>query len=421
MEEQGKKGLLSAAIFGLAIAAVAFGAGLYVGENPSVSTQIPISLTGINAEEPQGLDLAPLWKTWYLLNERFVPASTSTEITDQDKIWGMIEGLASSYGDPYTIFFPPEESQKFEEEISGNFEGVGMEIDVKDHVLTVVSPLKDSPAYRAGIMPGDQVLAIDGKPSDGLSVEVAVKRIRGPRGTTVKLSILRQGEPMEIAIVREVIQIPTIQTKGVGNDGKEIAEGGTLRADGIFVIQLYNFASNSVYDFRMALRSFIESGSTKLILDLRGNPGGYLEAAVDMASWFLPVGTVVVREDFAGTKEAHVYRSRGYNVFDKNLKMVILINKGSASASEILAGALREHGVATLVGETSFGKGSVQELIPITSDTSLKVTIARWLTPNGNTISETGIKPDIEVKISKEDLEHKKDPQFEKAVELLNK
>lgn len=421
MQDIEKKGLLSAAIFGLIIAAISFGAGMYVGNNSTVVAQTPLSLLGFGVEEPKDLDLAPLWKAWYLLNEKFVPASTTEPITDQEKVWGMIQGLASSYGDPYTTFFPPEESQKFAEEISGNFEGVGMEIDIKDAVLTVVSPLKDSPAYRAGIMAGDQILEIDGKSSDGLSVEAAVKKIRGPRGTIVTLSILRSGQPLEIAVVREVIQIPTISTKGVAKDGKEVAEAGELREDGIFVIQLYNFAANSVYDFRLALRSFINSGSNKLILDLRGNPGGYLEAAVDMASWFLPVGTVVVREDFGGTKEAVVYRSKGYNVFGKDLKMVILINKGSASASEILAGALREHNVAQIVGEQSFGKGSVQELIPVTSDTSLKVTIARWLTPLGNTISDTGITPDVEVEVTKEHLEKKQDPQFDKAVELLNK
>lgn len=421
MQSDERKGLMSAAIFGLGIALVAFMSGMYVGSSSNIAATYPLaSLTGFAAQQPEGLDLAPLWKTWYVLNERFVSASTTAKLEDQDKVWGMVQGLAASYGDPYTTFFPPEESKKFEEEISGNFEGVGMEIDVKDGVLTVVAPLKESPAEKAGVHAGDQVLAIDGKPSDGLSVEAAIKRIRGPKGTTVRLSILRAGESLEIAVVRDVIQIPTIRTKGVAKGGTVVEEAGELRDDGIFVIQLYNFAANSVFDFRQALRSFIDSGSNKLILDLRGNPGGYLEAAVDMASWFLPSGTVIVSEDFGGRKEDHSYRSKGYNVFGKDLKMVILINRGSASASEILAGALQEHGIATLVGETSFGKGSVQELIPITSDTSLKVTIARWLTPKGNTISETGITPDIEVKITKEDLEKQKDPQFDKAVEILN-
>jgi carboxyl-terminal processing protease len=421
MQSDEKKGLMSAAIFGLGIALIAFMSGMYVGSSSNIAATYPLaSLTGFAAQQPEGLDLAPLWKTWYVLNERFVAASTTARVDDQEKVWGMVQGLAASYGDPYTTFFPPEENKKFEEEISGNFEGVGMEIDIKDGVLTVVAPLKESPAEKAGVHAGDQVLAIDGKPSDGLTVEAAIKRIRGPKGTTVKLSILRGGESLEIDVVRDVIQIPTIKTKGVAKGGGVVEEAGELRDDGIFVIQLYNFAANSVFDFRQALRTFIDSGSNKLILDLRGNPGGYLEAAVDMASWFLPAGTVIVSEDFGTKKEEHSYRSKGYNVFAKDLKMVILINRGSASASEILAGALQEHGVATLIGERSYGKGSVQELIPITSDTSLKVTIARWLTPKGNTISETGITPDIEVKITKEDLEKQRDPQFDKAVEILN-
>ncbi len=421
MQFEDTKGLVSAAIFGLGIALIAFMSGMYVGSSSQIAAAYPLaSITGFAAQQPEGLDLAPLWKTWYVLNERFVSASTTERVEDQEKVWGMVQGLAASYGDPYTTFFPPEESKKFEEEISGNFEGVGMEIDVKDGVLTVVAPLKESPAEKAGVHAGDQVLAIDGKPSDGLSVEGAIKRIRGPKGTTVVLSILRAGESLEISVVRDVIQIPTIRTKGVAKGGGVVEEAGELREDGIFVIQLYNFAANSVFDFRQALRAFIDSGSNKLILDLRGNPGGYLEAAVDMASWFLPAGTVIVSEDFGGKKEDHSYRSKGYNVFSKDLKMVVLVNRGSASASEILAGALQEHGVATVVGERSFGKGSVQELVPITSDTSLKVTIARWLTPKGNSISETGITPDIEVKITKEDLEKQADPQFDKAVEILN-
>jgi carboxyl-terminal processing protease len=189
--------------------------------------------------------------------------------------------------------------------------------------------------------------------------------------------------------------------------------------NGVFLIELYNFSANSPNLFRAALRQFIESGSDKMIFDLRGNPGGFLEAAIDMASWYLPAGKVVVREDFGGARSEKVYRSRGYDIFTDNLKFAILVNGGSASASEILAGALSEHDKAILIGEKTFGKGSVQELINITPNTSLKITVARWLTPNGRSISEEGITPDILVKRTAEDIAASRDPQLQKAIEIL--
>ena len=242
-----------------------------------------------------------------------------------------------------------------------------------------------------------------------MAVDAAVKLIRGEKGTSVKLLIVRNGDvkPIEISVVRDTINIPTIDTK--------------LRSDGIFIISLYSFSENSPSLFTKALREFVISGSDKLILDLRGNPGGYLEASVDMASWFLPTGKVIVREDFGKKQKEEVYRSKGYDIFSDKLKMVILINRGSASASEILTGALSEHGKATVVGERSFGKGSVQELVNITNDTSLKITIARWLTPNGKSISEEGITPTYVATSSEKDLKDGRDVQLEKAVEILLK
>jgi carboxyl-terminal processing protease len=189
--------------------------------------------------------------------------------------------------------------------------------------------------------------------------------------------------------------------------------------ESMYYIALYSFSENSPNLFRSALRSFVESGDTKLILDLRGNPGGYLEAAMDMASWFLPPGKIIVREDFGAGKEETVYRSKGYDVFNDNFKFVILVDSGSASASEILAGALSEYNKAILIGDQTFGKGSVQELVPVTDDTSLKVTIARWLTPNGNSISQEGITPHILVKPTEADIKAGKDVQLERAKEFL--
>ena len=382
----------------------AFYVGIQVGEKRAFSA-VALRSTRTTTS-PDNLDLKPFWKAVDALDTKFVSTTASSSVpTNKNKVYGAIAGLTASYGDPYTVFFPPKEATAFEEEVRGNFEGVGMEIALKDKVLTVVAPLKNTPAERAGIKAGDQILKIDKVFTGGLTVEEAIKHIRGPRGTMVSLVIKRNGGVEDIKVERDVINIPTIDTK--------------LRDDGVFVISLYNFSSNSAALFRGALREFLQSGSDKLVLDLRNNPGGYLEAAVDMASFFLPIGKTVVIEDAGSKSTQRPEKSRGYDVFNDKLKMVVLINEGSASASEILAGALHEQGIAKLVGQKSFGKGSVQELVQITPDTALKVTIARWLTPLGHSISQNGLVPDVKVEITKKDFAKKLDPQLEKAASIL--
>ncbi|MBX4189329.1 PDZ domain-containing protein, partial [Candidatus Parcubacteria bacterium] len=364
----------------LVVVILIFSLGFRVGESRARREASLSMVTNQTVGQPSAVDFSPFWKAWSILNEKFVPSSTSTKpVNEQARIWGAIEGMTSSLGDPYTVFFPPAESKEFATEIKGSFEGVGMEVLAKDGALVVIAPLKGSPAARAGLLPGDKIIKIDKTDTVGLTTEDAVNLIRGPEGTSVTLTVLRESKklPFEVKVTRQVIDIPTIESKDLGND--------------IFYIALYSFSENSPNLFRGGLRKFVESGDSKLILDLRGNPGGYLEAALDMASWFLPPGAVVVREDFGADREETVYRSKGYDIFNDNLKFVILVDAGSASASEILAGALSEHSKATLIGQKTFGKGSVQELVPITSETSLKVTVARWLTPNGNSISKQGI------------------------------
>ncbi len=391
---------------GLVVAIGSYQLGWHKGE-AQVSATVG-NLVGETEGEPSDVNFASFWKVWNLINEKYVPASTTAKVVTEDKkIYGAIEGLASSLGDPYTVFFPPVESEMFASAVRGNFEGVGMEVLAQSGAITVIAPLKNSPAARAGIIAGDRIIKIDSRETSALSTEDAVQLIRGQKGTPVKFTIFRTGvkEPFEVNVVRDTIDLPVITTRSL--------EGG------VFVIELYSFSENSPNLFRGALREFILSGDDKLVLDLRGNPGGYLEAAIDMASWFLPASKVVVREDFGGRQEEKVYRSRGYDIFKDNLKFVILVDKGSASASEILAGALKEHGKAKLVGETTFGKGSVQELIDITSDTTLKVTVARWHTPNGASISEKGVTPDYAVTRTAADRQAGKDPQLDKALEIL--
>jgi len=389
------------------IAGILFSIGFYAGKKNSQSN-IPTQI--LNATTTESVDLAPFWKAWSLLDEKFSPASSTTAaITSQDKIWGAIQGLASSYGDPYTVFFPPVESKSFEEEISGAFGGVGMEMGVADDMLTVIAPLKGTPAAAAGVLAGDKVIMIGDKSALKMSTDEAIKLIKGDPGTPVTITFGRKGvkDPIVKTLVRALIEIPTVDTK--------------LLPSNVFVISLYSFSETSPNLFRGALRKFVESGSDKLVLDLRNNPGGYLEAALDMASWFLPTGKTVVTENFGTKAEPNIYRSKGYNIFTDKLKFVILVNEGSASASEILAGALREYNKATLIGERTFGKGSVQELVPLTSDTSLKITVAHWFTPLGKSISNGGLTPDIEVKLTPENTKNSADPQMAAAVKYLLK
>ena len=394
----------------LLVAGGAFFLGLYVGVNKK--TEVEKITTLINKEPSivfaqEQVDFDPFWKAWNLINEKFVTGNGTT--TDQERVWGAIEGLVGSLKDPYSVFLPPTDAEIFQENINGNFGGVGMEIGLRDDILTVIAPLKGTPAERAGILSGDQIVTIDDKDTSGMKVDEAVKIIRGEIGTTVVFKIARKGAEdfLTKEVTRETITIPTIDTEN--------------RTDGIFVIKLYNFSAISPDLFRGALREFVLSGKEKLILDLRGNPGGFLDAAVQIASWFLPAGKVVATEDFGERQSPIVYRSRGYDVFNERLSMVILVDSGSASASEILAGALQEHGKATLVGEKTFGKGSVQELLKVTPETSLKLTIAQWKTPLGNHISKGGLTPDIEIKRTPEDRTAGRDPQLEKAVEILLK
>ncbi|MEI6190883.1 MAG: S41 family peptidase [bacterium] len=386
---------------------VGIASGQYLDRQNGVTEKLNIINAVMASTSGDIIDMAPFWTAWRLLDEKYVPTGkAATSTTAQDRIWGAIQGMTASMGDPYTIFMPPGDAKDFQSNISGNFEGVGMEIGIKDGVLSVISPLKGSPAEKAGIKAGDKIITIDGQPAVDLPTDKAVKLIRGPKDTVVKINILRGSgnETLDFSITRAVIDIPAIKTE-IKND--------------IFIISLYNFYAEADPQFSLALKEFVNSKKTKLILDLRGNPGGYLDSAVNMASWFLPSGKVIVREDFGGSKDESVYRSKGYNIFNDNLKMIILIDNGSASASEILAGALQEHGVAKLVGTKSYGKGSVQELVPVTNNTSLKVTIAKWLTPNGKSISLDGLTPDYEVKISEADLKAAKDSQLDKALELL--
>ncbi len=378
-----------------------FGTGLYLGLQSGAEESFASVLGKEKTSPEKNVDLAKFWKVWKTIDEKYPGAE---EISEEARIEGAISGLLLTLDDPYSVYYNKEEAKSFREDISGSFIGVGMEVGLKDRVPTVIAPLKNTPAERAGIKPGDRILEIDGVTTIGDTLEQTVRKIRGERGTTVVFTVSREGEeePIKISIARGVINIPTLDI--------------VKRPDGIFVIKLYSFSASSPNLFRNALRDFADSKMDKLVIDLRGNPGGYLDAAISVSSWFLPSGKVIVTEDKGENVEQTAFRSKGYNAFGDNLKVVILIDNGSASASEIVAGALRDHKKALLVGDTSFGKGSVQEVISITGETLLKITIAKWLTPGGISISEKGLEPDYKVVEDKNPLT---DLQMNKAVELL--
>ncbi len=328
-------------------------------------------------------DFTQFWNVWSLLDEKYpfkekIPADT-------DRMYGAIAGMVASFKDPYTMFFPPKEAKLFAEDVKGEFSGVGMEVGMKDGILTVISPLKGSPAEQSGVLAGDYIVKVDGKTTEGMSPEEAITLIRGKAGTSVILTIARKGDSnfQDITIVRETIAMPIIETKIDGD---------------IFIINFYSFSETSPKLFADAFQKFKESGLKKMIIDLRNNPGGYMDAAVDIGSYFIPQGKIIIRESFGETQPETIYRSNGTDeMLQRNFKLIVLVNGGSASASEILAGALSEHGVAKTVGTQTFGKGSVQELIPLTDGSSVKITVAKWFTPNGISISEKGITPDYVV------------------------
>ena len=392
------------------VAALSFGVGVLVAGNGSVASVIqslPLVGENLDSTPDSSADLSPLWQEWNALSANYVITHASSTLpTTKEKIQGAMEGLAASYGDPYTVYFPPQQAKAFNDQIAGSFAGVGMQIDVVDGILTVVSPLKGTPAEAAGIKAGDQIIEINGASTQGMTTDKAVSLIRGKAGTSVTFSLVRKGTPLKVSVVRANIQIPE-------------EDDGIISGTNVYKIALYEFTGNSTELFDAAWNRFKASGAKYLILDLRGNPGGYLDAAVHIAGHFLAKGTNVVTEDYAGKAQNDVQTSPGPQDIPAGTKVVVLVDGGSASASEILAGALQDEKAATIIGAQSFGKGSVQTVINI-GEGELKVTIARWLTPAGHWIMGNGITPDIKIAgASTTPLTPQDDPQLMRAVRYL--
>ena len=383
-----------------------FAGGFYAGKGksrPSGNRIIAYSEEAANAgdiKDGQAIDFNLYWEVWDSLKTNYVDKN---KVKDQDLFYGSLKGLAEAVGDPYTVFMDPKESKDFSDELAGTFEGIGAEVGMRNDITTIISPLDGMPAQKAGVRAGDKIYAVDGTSTLGLTVSEVVSKIRGPKDTKVTLTIIRGTEkPRDITITRSVIIVKSVKTE--------------MRADGIYVIRVSNFNDDTEDLFNLAVNNILLKDPKGIILDLRNNPGGYLETAVNMASEWIEAGPIVA-EQFNDNRR-NEYPSNGRARL-KNIPTIVLVNGGSASASEILAGALRDYKKATIVGETTYGKGSVQSLSDLSGGAALKMTIAKWLTPAGDFINEKGLTPNIEVKLSSADADKGLDPQFDKAVELL--
>jgi len=384
------------------ILGLCFGSGYFYSQSTQPSIDEVEGLVNKVPGQDIGIDFSLFWDAWRMIETKYVDRE---DLDRQDMVYGAISGLVKSLDDPYSVFMEPTDSKKFLDDIKGSFEGIGAEVGMRKGILTVISPLEGNPAQAAGLRAGDKILKVDETLTADLTLDEAVSLIRGEKGKAVVLLIARDDwdEAKEITIVRDTIQIPIIKW--------EIKEGN------IAYIQFYHFTGNSADQFRKTLTEVSGAGAKKIILDVRNNPGGYLDVAVDIASWFLPKRELVVAEDY-GNGEKTEHRSKGYATLI-DVPTVVLINQGSASASEILAGALRDVNGTQIVGQKSFGKGSVQQLEKMRGDSSIKITVAKWLTPSGVSIADEGIVPDFEIEMTSEDIDEMRDPQLDKALELL--
>lgn len=416
-ENKGKKYCKRAAIFLLLIiiSAGSFASGMYaVGKNEVIKdlAKKEVNYAGKvlgkydAAKEgrlKEDIDFDLFWNVWDTLKKEYVDQN---KLNEKEMFYGAIKGMVASVGDPYTVFMDPKLADRFASDLAGTFDGIGAEIAIKNDILIIVAPLAGSPAEKSGLKAGDKIYAIYGTSTAGISVEEAVSKIRGPKGTSVTLTIFREGweKPKDIIVVRDKIVVKSIKTE--------------MRQDGIFVINIANFNDDTAGLFNKAVNEAIKNNPKGIILDLRNNPGGYLETAIDVASAWVEDGIVVTEKFSDDNKNEFLARGRARL---KDFKTVVLVNQGSASASEIVAGALKDTGRATLVGMKTYGKGSVQTLDEFSDGSTIKITVAKWFTPNGYNINEQGINPDVEVDLKQEDYDQNKDPQLDKAVEILNK
>ena len=385
-----------------------FAAGYLVKDNlptdflaaPSAPTPAPET---VNAT-PGELEtlFAPFWEAWQIIHDDYV----DQPVNDLTLMQGAISGMVSSLGDQHTSYMDPDTYTQANSSIEGSYDGIGAWVDTTGDFLTIVSPMPGSPAEEVGLQPGDMVVAIDGEDMTGIDGDLVIRKVLGEAGTVVELTILREGEsePLTFRVTRAHITVPSAEGKMLDNQ--------------IGYIHIYTFGANTTSELRSALKELLDQGAEGFVVDFRNNGGGLLTTAIEVASEFIPEGNVVLYEQYGdGSRDTHETIKGGLAT---DMPIILLINEGSASASEVVAGAIQDLGRGKLVGVVSYGKGSVQNWIPLNNDQgAVRVTIAKWLTPNERTIHEIGLTPDVVVEMTEEDYKAERDPQLDKAVELL--
>ncbi len=382
-------------------------------EAPVVETT-PQEVQPYQANTPADLEklFQPFWETWNILHNQYV----DQPLDDEALMRGAISGMLDALGDQHTSYMDPEQFLQANIPLEGEYEGIGAWVDPDAEFLTIVSPMPDSPAEKAGLKPGDQIIAVDGEDMVGIDGNLVIRRVLGPAGSDVVLTILREeeAEPFDVTITRANITIPSVV--------------GSMLDNNIAYVQLITFGDTTVQDLRTELKDLLAQNPDGLILDLRNNGGGYLTTAIDVASEFIPDGIVMYEQYGDGTRDE--FRANGHGIATE-IPLVVLVNEGTASASEIVAGAIQDYGRGPLVGVTTFGKGSVQQWIPLSNEEgAVRVTVARWLTPKERQIHEIGLKPDYVVELPELDAgsaaspttpsgEEQPDPQLQKAIDIL--
>jgi carboxyl-terminal processing protease len=402
------------AFVGLILLAGAFSGGFIVGHLMPATGQIPVlsdfipGAPGVQPEQaaaatPDELEtlFKPFWEAWNIVHEQYV----DQPVDDQVLMQGAIRGMMDALGDQQTFYMEPQVYENETSSLQGQYEGIGAYVDTDGDFLTIVSPIEGSPAEKAGLLPGDKVIAIDGEDMTGVAPEEARLKVLGPEGTTVVLKVAREGEPepLEFSITRAQIEIRS-------------AEGKMLE-DGVAYVDINTFGEQTTRELRAALDDVLQQSPRGIIIDLRNNPGGYLTTAVEVSSEFIDDGVILYEQYGDGRRDEHRALGNGQAT---DVPLVVLINEGSASASEILAGALQDYERATLVGVKSFGKGSVQNWVPLSDNQgAARVTIAKWLTPDERLIDHIGLEPNVVVEMTPEDFEAGRDPQLDAAVDTL--
>ena len=403
MEKNKYRGGLEKYITLLISALIIFLAGVWFGQVavlPFGSNQKIINLTNKDTPSYVNVDFAPFWSVWEQVTRNHL---NSENVDPQKLLYGAISGMVNAVGDPYSVFLDPKQNAEFLSSLSGTFEGVGIELGSRNNKLVVVAPLEGTPAELAGIRAGDMIVAIDGKDTTSIAVPEAVQKIRGDAGTKVKLTIKRGDKPpFDVVITRGKINVKSVRLVTEKN---------------IPVIRLSRFGDNTQTEWDEAVNQIITKNYKKIILDLRNNPGGRLDSAIYIAGEFLPKNAVVTIQEDADSRREQYRTDREGRL--QNVELVILINEGSASASEIVAGALRDSKKVKLVGMKTFGKGTVQKVEDLGDGSGLHLTTAKWLTPNGTWVNEKGLEPDIKVDKTEKDFETGADPQLDRAIIII--